>query len=336
VLVSYHGTEVSEVDLESPYPPRRPNLRPPTRSRGAYPPCHPNMLLSRQSRTGGLSSCPPEKRLSDFPRRSGTIEGIVELVLELLMGTLQYMGVADGRYGGIRSKHPTLAARAAMEAARRVSAIHPEDEEEYDEEQEDEQRPNFAERFLLGMSQSPRDSNADIKPTRRIHSTLTTFGYQPQLLRTLLSSKTRMKKWKIPPQAMGLRTTKPLNLHLGSILSLPTLQVYAASINNGSLVAIHYGSPVVDSPVRDDSVQLLETFLPSFPILVYIPLRVFNWQKMRVIHSLVHLNLRGGHLLLVDLVSLRKEGLMSDHPWLALLMEWELVRSLLPLGSLYL
>jgi hypothetical protein len=62
------------------------------------------------------------------------------------------MGMADGRYGGIRSKHPTLAARAAMEAARRVSAIHPEDEEEYDEDQEDEQRPNFAERFLLGMS----------------------------------------------------------------------------------------------------------------------------------------------------------------------------------------
>jgi len=64
------------------------------------------------------------------------------------------MGVADGRYGGIRSKHPTLAARAAMEAARRVSAIHPEDEEEYDEEQEDEQKPNFAERFLLGISQT--------------------------------------------------------------------------------------------------------------------------------------------------------------------------------------
>ena len=79
---------------------------------------------------------------------------IVEPVLELLMGMSQRMGFAYGSYGGIRSKHPTLAARAAMEAARRVSAIHPEDEEEYDEEQEDEQKPNFAERFLLGMSQT--------------------------------------------------------------------------------------------------------------------------------------------------------------------------------------
>ena len=59
---------------------------------------------------------------------------------------------ANRRYGGIRSKHPTLAARAALEAARRVSAIHPpEDGDEEDEdEQDDGQRPNFAERFLLG------------------------------------------------------------------------------------------------------------------------------------------------------------------------------------------
>lgn len=70
------------------------------------------------------------------------------------MGMFCDLDGADGRYGGIRSKHPTLAARAAMEAARRVSAIHPEDEEEYDEEQEDEQRPNFAERFLLGENSS--------------------------------------------------------------------------------------------------------------------------------------------------------------------------------------
>jgi hypothetical protein len=252
------------------------------------------------------------------------------------MGTSLNMDGADGRYGGIRSKHPTLAARAAMEAARRVSAIHPEDEEEYDEEQEDEQRPNFAERFLLGMSHSFRLSNADMKPMRRIHSTSTTFGFPPPLLKTLLSSKTKTKKWKIPPQAMGLTTTKPLNLHLVSILSLPIQPVNGASINNESSVATHYESPVVDSPVRDDSVLLPETFLPSSPIPVYTHPRVFNWQKMRVIHSLVHLNLRGGHLLLVGLVSLPRGGRMSDHLWSALLMEWESLRSLLTLGSLYL
>jgi hypothetical protein len=163
-----------------------------------------------------------------------------------------------------------------MEAARRVSAIHPEDEEEYDEGEEDEQRPNFAERFLLGMSPTPRHSNADRKPTRRIHSTLTTFGFPPPLLKTLLSSKTRMKKWKIPPQVTDPTTTKHLNLHLVSILSHPTLQVYAASISSGLSVVIHYESPVADSPVRDDSVLLQETFLLSSLILVYIPLREFS------------------------------------------------------------
>jgi hypothetical protein len=62
--------------------------------------------------------------------------------------------VADGRYGGIRSKHPTLAARAAMEAARRVSAFNmPEDgDEDEEQEEEEEQRPNFAQRLLLGKS----------------------------------------------------------------------------------------------------------------------------------------------------------------------------------------
>ena len=51
-------------------------------------------------------------------------------------------------YGGIRSKHPTLAARAALDAARRVStATHrPMDEDD------DESEPalGFAQKFLLG------------------------------------------------------------------------------------------------------------------------------------------------------------------------------------------
>jgi hypothetical protein len=324
------------VDLESLYQPRRPNLQLRTRSRGVYPPFHPTMLLSRPSRTGDLSSCPRERRTSDSLRQSGTIDGIVELVLELLMGALQYMGSADGSYGGIRSKHPTLAARAAMEAARRVSAIHPEDEEEYDEGEEDEQRPNFAERFLLGMSQTPRHSDADMKPTRRIRSILMTFGFPLLPLKIPLSSKTKMKKWKIPPQATDPTTTKHLSHHLGSILSHPTLQVNGASISNGLSVVIPFVSPVADSLVRGDSVLLPETFLPSSPILVYIPLREFSWEKMRVIHSLVHPNLRGGRPLWEASVLLLRGGLMSDRLWSALLLEWELVKSLLPLGSLYL
>ncbi|WRT70167.1 uncharacterized protein IL334_007161 [Kwoniella shivajii] len=46
------------------------------------------------------------------------------------------LGTAYG-YGGIRSKHPTLAARAAMEAARRASAAVPRLEDEEDEEDEE-------------------------------------------------------------------------------------------------------------------------------------------------------------------------------------------------------
>ena len=179
-------------------------------------------------------------------------------------------------------------------------------------------------------------ADADIKPTRRTHSISTTFGYQPLLLRTPPSSKMRTKKWKILPQAMGLTTTKHLNLHLVSILSLPIQPVYGASTNKESLVAIHYGSQVGDSPVRDVSVLPLETFLPSSRILVYIPLRASNWEKMRAIRSSEHLNLRGGHHLLEDLVLLLRDGLMSDHLWSALLTEWESLRSLSPLGSPYL
>lgn len=52
------------------------------------------------------------------------------------------MTCTDISYGGIRSKHPTLAARAAVEAARRVSsAVNP---------VEDEEEPTLAQRLLLG------------------------------------------------------------------------------------------------------------------------------------------------------------------------------------------
>jgi len=138
------------VDPELPCQLKRPNPPRLPRSREPRPPSLRTMPPSKRSRTRGVSSCPREKRLSVSPHQLEIIDGIVELVLGLLTGMFHAMSLADYRYGGIRSKHPTLAARAAMEAARRVSAIHPEDEDEYEEEQEDEQKPNFAERFLLG------------------------------------------------------------------------------------------------------------------------------------------------------------------------------------------
>jgi hypothetical protein len=222
-----------------------------------------------------------------------------------------------------------------MEAARRVSAIHPEDgEEEYDEEQEDEQKPNFAERFLLGeLSRSWVFVNADVKRTRRIHSTSTIYGSLQPLLRILLFSKMKMKRWKILPQPTDLTTTKHLNLHLASIPSRPTLPVNVASINNELSVETHYESPVVDSLVRGDSVLLLETSPPYLVTLAYTRQLVFNWEKMRVIRSLELHNPRGGHLRLVGLVLLLKEGPMSDLRWSALLMGWESPRSQCLLGN---
>lgn len=59
--------------------------------------------------------------------------------------------VANGSYGGIRSKHPTLAARAALEAARRASVATYYDEEEEEAEASDSEPPlNFAQKLLLG------------------------------------------------------------------------------------------------------------------------------------------------------------------------------------------
>lgn len=55
------------------------------------------------------------------------------------------------RYGGIRSKYPTLAARAAMEAARRASTATTRPQEENEEAIEEEPHHlGLAERLLLG------------------------------------------------------------------------------------------------------------------------------------------------------------------------------------------
>lgn len=61
------------------------------------------------------------------------------------MGVWTAISLADDRYGGIRSKHPTLAARAAIEAARRVSTVTngPPPEEDIEE-------PSLAQKLLMG------------------------------------------------------------------------------------------------------------------------------------------------------------------------------------------
>jgi hypothetical protein len=56
---------------------------------------------------------------------------------------------ANASYGGIRSKHPTLAARAALEAARRVSAAT-----QRPAPGEDEDEPSLAQKLLLGEDTS--------------------------------------------------------------------------------------------------------------------------------------------------------------------------------------
>ena len=54
------------------------------------------------------------------------------------------------RYGGIRSKHPTLAARAALEAARRASQATYRQEGEDEGEEQAEPRLGLAQKWLLG------------------------------------------------------------------------------------------------------------------------------------------------------------------------------------------
>lgn len=64
------------------------------------------------------------------------------------------LGTAYG-YGGIRSKHPTLAARAALEAARRVSAQVP----LQDDEEEEPKRLGFAQKLLLANEENTFNIN---------------------------------------------------------------------------------------------------------------------------------------------------------------------------------
>jgi hypothetical protein len=64
--------------------------------------------------------------------------------------------LADHRYGGIRSKHPTLAARAAVEAARRVSAYQQEPDAEDFESQD---RLGLAQKFLLANEENTFNIN---------------------------------------------------------------------------------------------------------------------------------------------------------------------------------
>jgi hypothetical protein len=68
-------------------------------------------------------------------------------------GSLASMGggTAYG-YGGVRSKHPTLAARSMAEAARRVSTAtaRPPAGDDDDEEHEESTAARLAQRFLLG------------------------------------------------------------------------------------------------------------------------------------------------------------------------------------------
>ena len=71
------------------------------------------------------------------------------------------LGTAYG-YGGIRSKHPTLAARAALEAARRVSAAPrpPPDDDEFEEGEGEQARSlNFARRLLLANEENTFNIN---------------------------------------------------------------------------------------------------------------------------------------------------------------------------------
>lgn len=120
-------------------------------------------------------------------------------------------------YGGIRSKHPTLAARAALDAARRVSAAthRPMDEDEEDAESS----LGFAQKFLLGGFCFCL--RTDYEPTKRTRSTSMIYGSLQLLPRTMLSLMTRKRKtMKVSRMFRKTRTRwLPLPLRTGQVLS---------------------------------------------------------------------------------------------------------------------
>jgi hypothetical protein len=101
--------------------------------------------------------------------------------------------LAYSSYGGIRSKHPTLAARAALDAARRISTATQRPMNDEDEEDEAEPSLGFAQKFLLG-GYSSFSTVAYTKPTKKIRSTSMIFGCLPLSLKTTQFSKTKKKR----------------------------------------------------------------------------------------------------------------------------------------------
>ncbi|KAL7424554.1 hypothetical protein Q5752_000238 [Cryptotrichosporon argae] len=92
---------------------------------------------------------PARKRSGYFSPREPELAGSVPHARRDSRASL---GTAYG-YGGIRSKYPTLAARAAMEAARRVSQAHPELGEDEEEE------VGFAQKLLLANEENTFNIN---------------------------------------------------------------------------------------------------------------------------------------------------------------------------------
>lgn len=141
------------------------------------------------------------------------------------------LDAAYGSYGGIRSKHPTLAARAALEAARRASSARPPPETS-EEEEEEEPSLNFAQKLLLGACPKKAfvSQSADIQPTRRTHLTSTTFGCPLlSLRRPQYSMRTRMRFWKARMRRTTMSPRKPHRL-AQTHWRLRSLQTLAARV----------------------------------------------------------------------------------------------------------
>lgn len=122
-----------EVEKDEPLVPSRTDTQSPTRDGG---------------RATSLRIKPSRVFSSHEEEAGPTGQSLLSTSMKLRRESLASLGTAYG-YGGIRSKHPTLAARRAMQQARRASQSSARDGDD-DGDGADPRRVSLATKFLLG------------------------------------------------------------------------------------------------------------------------------------------------------------------------------------------
>ncbi|KAL1405116.1 hypothetical protein Q8F55_008739 [Vanrija albida] len=129
-----------EVEKDEPLVPSRTDTQSPTRDGG---------------RVASLRIKPSRVFSSHEDEAGPTGQSLISTSMKLRRESLASLGTAYG-YGGIRSKHPTLAARRAMQQARRASQSSARDD---DEGEADPRRVSLATKFLLAADENTFNIN---------------------------------------------------------------------------------------------------------------------------------------------------------------------------------